>query len=105
MSKVRCARCGSSRLDAENCGCALCGGLPRLRGAAIHVSLNAKSALLAHARDLWNTFGLTIETVIIFSKVMGAKDSDALALDVAELDSATLSELVMFLWEKRYYRG
>lgn len=31
---------------------------------------------------------------------MGAKDSDALALDVAELDSATLSELVMFLWER-----
>lgn len=100
MNKIRCVLCGSSKLDAKNCGCALCGGLPRLRDAAIHVSLKAKSALLADAAELWKSFGLTVETVIVFSKVMGAKDSNEVAIDVAELDSATLAELVTFLWER-----
>jgi hypothetical protein len=101
MNKIRCVLCGSSQLDAENCGCARCGGLPRRRVGACHLSLEAKSVLLAQASELKNNFGIVVESTTVFSKISGATNVKELAIDVTEeIDSTTLRELIVFLWDK-----
>ena len=57
--------------------------------------------LLAQASELKNNFGIVVESTTVFSKISGATNVKELAIDVTEeIDSTTLRELIVFLWDK-----
>jgi Glu-tRNA(Gln) amidotransferase subunit E-like FAD-binding protein len=94
---MRCVKCGCSRLDARGIGCVLCGGSPGLRTEQVDVSFATKAKLLASAVELAG-FGVTVEQVSCFRKVVGATEEQGVVLDFQEpLEGNILLELVTHL--------
>jgi hypothetical protein len=95
---IRCALCGSSRLDAEGVRCARCGGSPAVRGEQCYISEDTKTKLLAHAEDL-KAFGVSLERQQIVRKHAGTvMTAIGLALGIAEsLHPGALRALIRYL--------
>ncbi len=60
LDMIRCVLCGSSKMDSQGMGCALCGGSPAVPWEQVHVDEETKTKLLAHADEL-KKFGVTLE--------------------------------------------
>jgi hypothetical protein len=99
---IRCVLCGSSKLDSQGMGCALCGGSPAVRWEQVHISGQTKTKLLAHADEL-KQFGVTVEISQPTQKSsdqIGFTTTDLICLSLAVGDSlhhGILRSLILFL--------
>jgi hypothetical protein len=99
---LRCAICGSSRLDSQNIGCARCGGSPAAPWERVHVTSETKTKLLAHADEL-KRLGVTLEISQPLEKIsdqIGFTTAESICLGLAVGDSlhhGILRTLILFL--------
>jgi hypothetical protein len=99
---IRCVLCGSSKMDSQGTGCALCGGSPAVRWEQVHISGQTKTKLLAHADEL-KRFGITVEIsqpVQKSSDQIGFTTTDLICVSLAVGDSlhhGILLSIILFL--------
>ncbi len=80
---IRCVRRGCSRLDTECVGCVLCGGSPSIRAEQCHVSTKTKIKLGTRL-DVLKRFGVRVNIERSLAKVMGARNTFVVVLELAD---------------------
>src|SRR5438445_8298638 len=98
---IRCVNCGSSRLDKQGMGCALCGGAPAVDWEQVYVSDETKKKLREHASEL-KTFGITVVEYQPLQKNAGTVMT-AIGLGVAVAEAirpGTLRQAILSLHQK-----
>jgi len=95
---IRCVLCGSSKMDSQGMGCALCGGSPAVPWEQVHVDEKTKTKLLAHADEL-KKFGVSLEEQNPVGKsAEGTMAAIALGLHVSDsLHHGVLHDLLLRL--------
>jgi hypothetical protein len=95
---IRCVLCGSSKMDFQGMGCALCGGSPAVPWEQVHVDEETKTKLLAHADEL-KKFGVSLEEQHPVGKsAEGTMAAIALGLHVSDaLHHGVLHDLLLRL--------